>query len=55
MDKRTSRINWEKDERIKRTLSSITWIKKYLDSEKKDERKIKRRKRRKKRKNQVFH
>jgi len=26
----------EKDERIKRALSSITWIKKYLDSEKKD-------------------
>jgi len=26
----------EKDERIKRALSSITWIKKYLDSEKKE-------------------
>jgi hypothetical protein len=26
----------EKDERIKRSLSSITWIKKYLDSEKKE-------------------
>jgi len=31
----------EKDERIKRALSSITWIKKYLDSEKKDEKKDK--------------
>jgi len=31
----------EKDERIKRALSSITWIKKYLDSEKKDESKDK--------------
>jgi ribosomal protein L24E len=28
----------EKDERIKRALSSITWIKKYLDSEKKEKR-----------------
>jgi ribosomal protein L24E len=27
----------EKDERIKRALSSITWIKKYLESEKKEE------------------
>jgi len=31
----------EKDERIKRALSSITWIKKYLDSDKKDEKKDK--------------
>jgi hypothetical protein len=29
----------EKDERIKRALSSITWIKKYLESEKKEEKK----------------
>ncbi|MFP3132338.1 MAG: hypothetical protein RXQ77_03295 [Candidatus Nanopusillus sp.] len=31
----------EKDERIKRALSSITWIKKYLESEKKEEKKDK--------------
>jgi len=29
----------EKDERIKRALSSIAWIKKYLDSEKKEDKK----------------
>ena len=40
----------EKDERIKRALSSITWIKKYLESEKKEEKEEKKEEKKEKKK-----
>jgi len=40
----------EKDEKIKRALSSITWIKKYLDSEKKEKKEDKKEEKREEKK-----